>query len=143
MSDKVAILVKKASLEFDKLSNPPLAEYDLTVAQYKVLKYLYMHQGETVRLVDLEKYYSMTHPTTIGLLDTLEEKGFVTRVENQEDRRSKAISLTEKALKQQATLEALGDTLEQTLTKRLTEKERRQLIALLQKLMGIEEENGQ
>ena len=138
MADKVAILVKKASLEFDKLSNPLLAEYDLTVAQYKVLKYLFMHQGEVVRLVDLEKYYSMTHPTTIGLLDTLEAKGYVTRAENPEDRRSKVISLTDKALGQQEVLLNLGDMLEARLTERLTEKERKTLIALLQKLMGLE-----
>ena len=39
--DKVAILVKKAALEFDKLANPMFISYDLTAAQYKILKYLY------------------------------------------------------------------------------------------------------
>ena len=60
--EKVAILVKKASLEFDKISNPLFLVHDLTAAQYKILKYLYMHQDKTVKMVDLEKYYSLTHP---------------------------------------------------------------------------------
>lgn len=137
--DKVAILVKKATLEFDKLANPVFLSYDLTAAQYKILKYLYMHQDETVKMVDLEKCYSLTHPTAIGLLDVLENKGFVTRVENPEDRRSKAISLTEKALEQRKELETAGTSLEEKLTEKLTEKERKQLIALLQKMLDIEE----
>jgi hypothetical protein len=36
--DKAAILVKKAALEFDKISNPHLADYDLTSSQFKMLK---------------------------------------------------------------------------------------------------------
>ena len=33
--DKAAILIKKAALEFDKISNAVLEEHDLTVSQYK------------------------------------------------------------------------------------------------------------
>lgn len=39
--DRVAILVKKAALEADKVQAPILQSYDLTVAQYKFLKKLY------------------------------------------------------------------------------------------------------
>ena len=73
ITDKIAILVKKATLEFDKIANPELANYGLTASQYKVLKFLYLQPERTARVVDIERYYSMTHPTTIGLLDTLEE----------------------------------------------------------------------
>ena len=38
---RAAILIKKAALESDKISNAVLEEYDLTTAQYKVMKYLY------------------------------------------------------------------------------------------------------
>lgn len=70
--DKAAILIKKAALEFDKISNGILEEYDLTTSQYKVMKYLY--EESDVRIVDLEKYYSMSHPTTIGIVQNLEKK---------------------------------------------------------------------
>lgn len=128
---------KQASLEFDKISNPLFLAHNLTAAQYKILKYLYMHQDETIKMVDLEKYYSLTHPTAIGLLDALEEKGFVTRIENPGDRRSKAISLTEKALSEREILEGIGASLESQLTQRLDEEERKQLVSLLQKLLGV------
>ena len=67
-ANKVAILVKKAAFQFDKLSNPILGEYDLMAAQFNVLKFLYIQPSRTARAVDIEKYYSLTHPTTIGLL---------------------------------------------------------------------------
>ena len=79
----------------------------------------------------------MTHPTTIGLLDALEKKGFTTRVENPNDARGKLVALTEKADAMQSELEALGTKIENKLTERLSDEEREQLAFLLNKLMGI------
>ena len=135
---KAAILVKKAALEFDKVANPIFAEYDLTASQYKILKFLYTSDTRTARVVDLERQYSMTHPTTLGLLDQLEKKGFIRRVLNPNDARGKLIVLTEKADAMQDKLEILGDAVEEKLTQNLTAKETAQLIRLLSKLLGLE-----
>ena len=139
MADKVAILVKKAALEFDRVSNPFFAEYNLTASQYKVLKFLYTQPKRTARVVDLERQYSMTHPTTLGLLDALEEKGFTTRVENPNDGRGKLVALTEKADGMQTELEDLGAKIEDKLTERLSPDEKTVLVVLLRKLLGISE----
>ena len=133
-TDKVAILVKKAALEFDRLSNPYFARYDLTVSQYKILKYLYSQPSRTARVVDLERQYSMTHPTALGLIDALEKKGFTVRVDNPNDARGKLAALTEKSLSMQSELESLGDTIEEKLTERLSAEEKERLVCLLQKL---------
>ncbi len=135
--DKAAILIKKAALEFDKISNTVLEEYDLTTPQYKVMKYLYAESKNGVRTVDLENYYSMTHPTTIGILQNLEKKGFVEYQENPNHARSRFIVPTEKASALQAELEEVGNELEMKLTDRLMEEERLQLVSLLQKMLGI------
>ncbi|MBQ9228199.1 MAG: winged helix DNA-binding protein [Eubacterium sp.] len=135
--DKVAILVKKAALQAEKIQNPILQEYDLTVSQYKFLKYLYRAEKNSVRIADLEKYYSMTHPAAIDILKVLEKKGYTVRTVNPEDARSKIVSLTEKAYAEQAMLEALGNQMESAVTQQLTEKERTELIRLLKKLLGI------
>ena len=79
--DKVAILVKKAALEFDKVSNPFFGEYNLTASQYKIIKFLYVQPTRTARVVDLERQYSMTHPTTLGLLEALEKKESGSRID--------------------------------------------------------------
>ena len=133
--DKVAILVKRASLEFEKMSNPRMAEHGLTGAQYRVLKYLYLMQGKPVRTVDIERYYSLTHPTTIGLLDALEKKGYVVRRPNPADARSRVVDLTQKALGMKEDLVDIGEDLEVEFTSGLSDTERYELIDLLRKLL--------
>ena len=134
--DKIAILVKKAALEAEKEQTPILQSRGLTVAQYKILKYLYSQPRDTVRLVDLENYYSMTHPAVIDVLKVLEKKGYTRRVVNPGDARSKIVTLTEKAYAEQEELEGLGDKMEAQVTKRLSEDERNELIRLLDKMLN-------
>lgn len=138
--DKASILIKKAALECDKLSNSVLEAHDLTPAQYKVVKYLYHEAQNGVRLVDLEKYYSMTHPTAIGIVQNLEKKGLVAYKENPHHARSRFIVPTDEALSREAELRRAGETIEGELTKKLSEPERRQLAGLLKKMMGLDEE---
>ena len=134
--DKAAILIKKAALEFDKISNGILEEYDLTTSQYKVMKYLY--EESDVRIVDLEKYYSMSHPTTIGIVQNLEKKGLIEYRDNPNNSRSRFIVPSALALERRTELEGIGAELETELTKNLSERERERLITLLKKMMGIQ-----
>ena len=135
--DKAANMNKKAALEFDKISNGILEEYDLTTSQYKVMKYLY--EESDVRIVDLEKYYSMSHPTTIGIVQNLEKKGLIEYRDNPNNSRSRFIVPSARALERRTELEGIGAELETELTKNLSERERERLITLLKKMMGIEE----
>lgn len=135
-TDKIAILIKKAALEAEKVQMPILQSHDLSVAQYKFLKYLYNAPKDTVRVVDLETYYSMTHPAVIDILKVLEKKGYTQRIVNPEDARSKIVVLTEKAYAEQKELEGLGDIMEEAVTKNLTDNEKKEMIRLLHKLMG-------
>ena len=134
--DKIAILIKKAALEAEKVQTPILQSHEISVAQYKILKYLYSAPKDSVRVVDLETYYSMTHPAVIDILKVLEKKGYTTRVVNPEDARSKIVSLMEKAYEQQRELEDLGDKMEEAVTRDLSTGEKKELVRLLHKLMG-------
>lgn len=138
MSDtnKTAILIKLASLEFEKIANPILAEYELTASQYRILKFLYSRQNVSSRVVDIEKQFSITHPTALGLLDKLEKNGFVTKIANPDDARSKLVSLTEKAKVMQPAVESVGERVDNIMTENLSEQEKIQLISLLKKLLN-------
>ncbi|MGX7112830.1 MarR family winged helix-turn-helix transcriptional regulator [Gemella cuniculi] len=138
--NSIAVLVKIASLEFDKVSNPVLLEYDLTPSQYRVLKFLYSQQPKLSRVVDIEKKCAITHPTALGLLDNLEKKGFVFKVSNPKDARSKVISLTEKAKDMKLELVGVGDRIENMLTENLSSRERKLLLKYLQKLLKIQDD---
>ena len=36
--DRIAVLIKTASIDFDKIANPILADYDLTASQCRILR---------------------------------------------------------------------------------------------------------
>ena len=135
-SNKIAILIKKLSLEIDKLSYPILEPHDLTHSQFKILKFLLVSPENSVRQVDIEKYYSMTNPTVTGLVQNLEKKGLIERKVNPNDSRSKILCPTEKTLAMKNLLYQLGNKLEEKLTSVLTDNERETLICLLKKLLN-------
>ena len=134
-NNKVAILIKKLSLEIDKLSNPILEPHDLTHSQFKILKFLLMSPENSVRQVDVEKYFSMTNPTVTGLVQALERKGLIERKVNPDDNRSKILCPTEKTIAMKDLLYKLGDDLERKLTSSLTSQEKNTLLKLLNKLL--------
>ena len=140
-ANRIAILIKKLSLEIDKLSNPILEPYDLTNSQFKILKYLLMTPEGTVRQVDIEHYFSMTNPTVTGLVHTLEKKGLIERKVNPADSRSKILIPTQRTLEMKDLLYSLGERLEAELTHTLTHDERQELLRLLNKLLRNEEEH--
>ena len=133
--DRIGILIKKASLELEKTALSSLSEYDMTLTQYKIIVYLYNAPPMSTRQVDLERAYSMTNPSVTSVLHTLEKKGLICRAENAEDRRSKVISLTPKALDLRDELDAAGDRLEEAFTKNLSSAERSEMVVLLKKML--------
>ena len=136
VKDKISIFVKKASLECDKVAYPLLVDYKLTMVQYKILKYLYINPPATVCQRDIEKFFSMTNPTVTGVLKNLERDGWVERLRNPHDARSKQLlQLTDKSLRVKQELFCIGNEIENTFTAELTAEEREQLLQLLKRLV--------
>ncbi len=133
---RISLLIKKSTLVFEKLSNQLLAPFDLTSSQFKILMLLYHAPGGSLRQADIEARFSMTNPTVTGLLQKLEAKELVRRIPHPEDRRSKVLVLTPKAMAMEQSLLALADSLEQQMTAKLTAAECERLGALLEKLLS-------
>ena len=140
-ADRIAVLIKTASIEFDKMANPILADYDLTASQCRVLKFLFMQPNQSARIVDIEKECAITHPTVLGLIESLEKKEFVLKIVNPKDARSKLISLTPKAKCMQTELETVVAKIDHIWVENLSEQERKELQKLLQKLLTTESES--
>lgn len=132
---KISILIKKASLVFDKISNQLLMPYDLTGSQFKILMVLYKSKPNHVRQIDIENEFAMTNPTVTGLVQKLEAKDLVKRIPHPEDKRSKVLDLTDRAMAVKEELLALADNLERQMTKNLSDDEREQLASLLLKTL--------
>ncbi len=132
---RISILVKKISLIFDKRANQLLMPYDLTGSQFKILMVLYRSAAGSVRQTDIEAKFSLTNPTVTGLVQKLETKDLVQRKPHPEDKRSKVLVLTDRAMQMKEELLALADRLEQQMTRNLTEAECDRLEYLLTKML--------
>lgn len=133
--DRVAILIKKTALVIEKLSNQVLAHYDLSHTQYKIMMMLYRNSDRAIRQTDIEEKFSLTNPTVTGIIQNLEKKHLVERVQNPEDKRSKLVCLTERAFSVRDELNLLGEALEEQVTEGLSEEECAQLCTLLNKML--------
>lgn len=135
-NDRVAILIKRASLITEKLSNKMLAQYNLSTSQYKIMVMLYNYPDKTIRQIDIEEMYSLTNPTVTGIIQNLERKNLIVREQNPDDKRSKVLCLTEKAYKMKEELLSLGETVEKQVTESLTNEEHKELCFLLNKMIN-------
>lgn len=135
-SDKVVILIKQATLLSDKVANPILEPYNLTLSQYKVIKFLCNNPLGNVRQIDIEQHFQLRNPTVTGIIKNLEKNGWVERVQNPDDARSKFLSPSKKTLELRKELNNLGSKVEKKLTKNLTKEEYKELVLLLKKILA-------
>lgn len=135
--DRASVLTRISALYVDKLANQVFAPFNLSLAQYKILAYLFYQPEKTVTTAELEDHFQMSHSTSVGLLNNLERAGWIKRIKG--GGRSKVIEATDKALTEKGKLEAAGRELENTFTENLSAEEVREYIRLSSKLLGIEE----
>ena len=136
MTEKnIAVLIKVASMEFDKYASKELAKFDLTTSQYKIIKYIFNATERSVRQIDIEKFFFMTNPTVTGIVKNLEKKGLIERIPNPEDGRSKVIVPTGKLSAMKEEILSAGNDMEKRFTCVLSDEENITLGEILTKLI--------
>ena len=97
MNQGIGFYFKKIFQIMEKNMNKKLEKIELTNSQANILIYLYNNK-ETVNQRDIEKKFELTNPTVNGILNRLENKGFIKRTISLKDARNKEIHLTEKSI---------------------------------------------
>jgi DNA-binding MarR family transcriptional regulator len=69
-------------------------KHDLTLSQVEILNFIGFSGKRTMK--DIADYLKITPPSTTAMVEEMEEKGLVRRLNNQKDRRVIFITLTEK-----------------------------------------------
>lgn len=82
--------------KFREVSDRNLQKYNLTAAQLDVLVYLKCSKDAEIHQRQIEQWFRLKNPTVTGLLNRLEEKGFILRRTRPEDKRYRVVELTEK-----------------------------------------------
>lgn len=128
----IGFLFKQINNVYEKDFNNRLKTLGITASQCAVLDYLFHSSKEEINQKDVEKALSLKNPTVTGLLQRLDEKGFVLTVPSTKDKRCKNIYLTEKAYDIQKRMEADRKKIDKELTIGMSKKE----IQALQKMLS-------
>ncbi len=116
-------------------------EYGLTGPQYNILRIL-RGEAEPLPILEIGSRMLTAVPAITGLIDRLEEAGFVTRKRCEEDRRVVYIAATDKALKLLAHIDEPIRQLHRNLAGHMTKSELTELSRLLEKLRSAGTDDG-
>ena len=110
------------------------ADTPVTAAQGRLLMYLEARGGGPVSQRDIEQYLNVSHTTAKGLLQRLEEKGFVRTAFDSRDGRVKNAYVTEKADQCREDLSNHIDSITAQMMHGLAVEEEQQLMDLLRRV---------
>jgi MarR family multiple gene transcriptional regulator MgrA len=110
-----------------KKANYELNNFDITLSQCRILDYLYERQNIKTSQKDIEEHYDVTHPTVIGILKRMKNKGFVITRSDDEDKRFNNICLTSKGETIHQKMSGFQNQMEQNLLKGLTDNQVQEL----------------
>lgn len=115
-----------------------LSDMGLSVTQFKLLHFLLRDPtGEGMSVKALGEQFSLSLAAASRAVDGLHQRGYVTRAECREDRRSKRVTLTPAGRDAITELHATNIALLATFTAELSEPQRRALADAIAPLLGL------
>ena len=133
MSEEICKLINKSAMLHRRIMAKILERYDLTYAQYQVLKTIRQH--DTISAKEILVYLDTDKATLSGILSRLERNGLIRREKDPKDKRLMHISLT-------AASEALCDNVSdiekqcsEDLTKGMKTKEVKNFLNVFERLV--------
>lgn len=120
---------------FEERRNKHLLKYNLTSSQQEILFYLGFHEGEPIHQREIEKWFHLKNPTVTGILNRLEEKGFIVRKTGESDKRFRIIELTDKSRCLMQEMREEMQQMDDRIYSCMTKEERSQLCGLLERIL--------
>ena len=105
------------------------------------LCYLKCNRDKEIHQREIEYWFQLKNPTVTGILNRLEEKGYITRRRNPEDGRYRIIEVTEKGNR---VMEDMGEgarDLDERIYDCMTDEEQAKLLELLDRILATMSEN--
>ena len=127
------VLIKKLDKVFKQNFDQELERVGLTFSQMRVLRFLEDNPNTKITQKDISKELDIQHSTTIGLLKRMQEKGLVTVVVDEDNRRCRNIFLTSKAEEISCEMERGRTIMENRVVAYFTEEEKEIFYRLLNK----------
>ena len=131
MECPIGYLLKNISDKMKANADANLKEHNLTLAQSRVLGFL-SSRGNSAPLKDIEDFLEVTHPTVVGVVARMEQKGFIKTHLDETDKRNKIVELSGSAIQLGSEMGALVEAQEKKMLRGLTQQQVRNLSESLQ-----------
>lgn len=133
---------KRIHLDIEKEIHTNLSAYNLTKSQLDILNYLDQHPDQMTCQKDLQNYLHVSNATINGLVNRLEQNGYIYRITNSEDKRMVSIHPTEKANQIKDLFLTTIYNLEQKMMAHIAPDKQEELVNLLEQMIqNIESED--
>jgi DNA-binding MarR family transcriptional regulator len=130
----IGMLLKNINDSLEKRANAYFHTLGLTIAQVRVLDYIYLQPDHKTTQKKLEVYMDVAHSTINGIVKRLEEKQLLITELTVDTRLTKTVSLTSRGIELYKTTVKSRYKHEKILTGNLTDQERVMLVDLLVKV---------
>lgn len=114
--------------------NQNLQQLDITATQMHVLLHLHCNSGNKITQKDLANHFEVKHSTMAGILSRLSEKNLIEITVDEENKKFKNITLTNKAMEKIELMTSQRDETESILLKGFSSDETTRLRAYLERL---------
>lgn len=139
-SRQIRLLIRQINHSFFELLSRELCQYEISVSQWLVLRSL---MDKEQKISDLSRKVGLTNSTVSGIVDRLEEAGYVQRRRDQTDRRIVWVTRTEKLERLIRSIPVLQDDYLDSLLEGITEEETQTILKSLQLLANHLQEKVQ
>lgn len=134
IESRTIIELKKTAEMLEELHKKFFKKFKISYTKFNVLVLLYKGPSEGMMLSDIGNQMLVTKSNITGLIDRLEKQGLIRRVRHREDRRKILAVITPKGAEFTEKIIAKYKVWVKTVMKILDEKEKDELISVLQKL---------
>lgn len=128
--------IKILNTAIERLLNQSLAEYDITYAQATIIGYLKSNSHKIICQKDIEINLGLSTPTVNSILKRMLEKGMVEITVQTDDKRFKAISLTEKSESLSTVTKVKISDIQQKLSENISEQDIEQFNSMIKQMIN-------
>lgn len=126
----VGYLIKNINDKLKTRADSDLMKLNLTLTQSRVLALLINAEGVSTQK-EIEMFLEVSHPTVVGIITRMEQKGYVKCHFDQKDRRNKIVEITDVAKDLGSSLEEQINKNGQRMLRSLSEEEVKKLEEML------------
>ena len=131
----IGYLIKMINDKVKVKADADLSTYELTLSQSRVLTFLKSKDGQATQK-EIEGFLEVSHPTVVGIVSRMEQRGYVTTWLDTKQQRSKMVRLTAKAQTIGEELVRMVQEQENTMLQGLTQEQVTELAKMLRVIYG-------